>query len=248
MARVCFFDLIPVELLHSIFTYFFAHEIFQIFPDISDHVNDCLSNYCSYRVNLQSIQLSDYFLICRHIQPEQIMHLKISDDNNTPGISEHFFSQFNIERLIHLQSLILSRIEMISLESIFANLHKLPQLRSLLFNHSTTRYINRGQKTDGINEIYRISAEIFNNYPLIIPRLNRLHLSNGEHLKTIQLPYLLQLKLEKCSMNDLRAIFLHASSLQSLDICVKNEELISDFILKSTQFTRLHLTIESKYH
>jgi len=166
MSYICFFDLIPVELLDTIFTYFFAQEILHSFSELT------------------------------------------------------------------------------SLESIFSNLHKLIKLHSVSFNRNTTRYIFRGLETDGVNEVNRISSLICNSYILIIPRLNRLHLGTSEQLKTIKFPYLLQLKLEKCSMDDLKTILLQASLLKSLDICLEKCELICNFTVTSTQFTRLHLTID----
>jgi hypothetical protein len=114
MSYICFFDLIPVELLDTIVTYFFAHEILHSFSDVSDHVNALLLIYSTYRLNFQSIQISDFNLICHRIRPEKVIYLKLSDDNNTPGLSEHFFSKFQIEQFAQLRSLTLSEIELTS--------------------------------------------------------------------------------------------------------------------------------------
>jgi hypothetical protein len=248
MPRICLFDLIPIELLYILFTYFFAHEILHSFSDISDYVNSCLLTYSAYRLDLQSIQKSHFDHIYRRIRPEQVIFLKLSDDNNTPGLSKHFFSHFQIEQFTQLRSLTLLEIEMYSLESILFNLHKLAQLRSLSFNGNTTRHISHEFKLDYFIETNRISLETCNRYPLIISRLNRLHLNSGECLKYIQFPYLLHLKLEESSVDELKTIFLRIPSLISLDICLKDEETIVNFVLISIRFTRLHLRFDSKCH
>jgi hypothetical protein len=140
MPRVCFFDVIPVELLHILFTYFLAHEILLTFFDVSDHVNAFLLTYSAYRLEFKSTRNSHVDLVCRRIRPEQVIFLKLSDDSNIPGLSEHFFSRFRIEQFIQLRSLTLFEIEMDSLESIFFSLHELDQLRSLSFNGNTNEY------------------------------------------------------------------------------------------------------------
>ncbi len=82
---------------------------------------------------------------------------------------------------------------------------------------------------------------------MIISQLNRLHLISSECLQSIQFPYLVHLKLEECSMNDLKTIFIRTPSLISLDICLKSEETIGNLVLRSSRFTRLHLRFDSKY-
>jgi hypothetical protein len=83
-------DVLPIELLHMVFTYFLAHEILDTFSDISDYVNASLLSYLAYRLDLQSIHKSHFDLVCRRICPEQVVFLKLSDDDNTPGLSHNF--------------------------------------------------------------------------------------------------------------------------------------------------------------
>ncbi|CAF1299496.1 unnamed protein product [Adineta steineri] len=245
MNCICLFDLLPIELLHILFNYFWAHEILYTFSDVSDYMNAVLRTYSTYRLDLKSIEIFHFNLICRLIRAEQVIYLRFSDDNNTPGLSEQFLSRFQIEHFTQIRSLVLDAIEITSIESIFSNLHRLDQLHSLLYNSSMIRYVNRGERTDRSNEINRILRNVRESYMLIAPQLTHLHLRKSILTKTIQFPNLLRLKLEKCSMKDLRIIFLHAPLLKSLDVSIQNEEPTCDFILKSIQFTRLHMKVKN---
>lgn len=96
--KICFFDLLPVELLHSIFIYFSAQDILYSFLNASDRLNAILPAYPSYRLNLKSITKVDFDLICSHIKPDPVLSLTLSDADDTPGESELFFSHFHIEQ------------------------------------------------------------------------------------------------------------------------------------------------------
>jgi hypothetical protein len=63
-----FFDLFPVELLHTLLTYFYAHEILFSFLNVSDHVDAILLSYATYRMDFQAIKKSHFYLVCRHIR------------------------------------------------------------------------------------------------------------------------------------------------------------------------------------
>ncbi|CAF4255971.1 unnamed protein product, partial [Rotaria sordida] len=89
-------DRFPIEILHIIFDYFWAHEILHLFFDTSDYFNDILSNYDRYRINSQSITKSDFDFICHFILPNQVISLILSDEKETPYQSELFFSDFQI--------------------------------------------------------------------------------------------------------------------------------------------------------
>jgi phage-related holin len=84
------FDQLPAELLHTLFTYFFASELFLTFYNINDYVNATLQSYSIYQLDLKS----HFRRICRYVHPEQVISLILSDSNDTPGLSELFFSRF----------------------------------------------------------------------------------------------------------------------------------------------------------
>jgi hypothetical protein len=101
--NVYFFDRLSVELLHIVFTYFWAHKILYCFSNISDHIDAVLLMYSLYRINFQSILKCHFDMICRQIKIHQIILLILSDDGDTPGQSEVFLSLFHIEQLTRLR-------------------------------------------------------------------------------------------------------------------------------------------------
>ncbi|CAF1040046.1 unnamed protein product [Adineta steineri] len=243
MHRACFFDLLPVELLHTLFSYFLAHEILFTFSDINDYVNSVLLAYTAYRVNFESIGRNYFDLICRRIRPEQIILLKLSDNKDTPGLSELFFSRFQIAQFTQLRSITLIEIELESMQSIFSKLHKLNKLRSLSFNVDLIRekYPTRTSQYPNISN--KINLRLLNAYSRILPRLTHLYLHSGDVLQSIPLLHLYYLKLDKCTLDELEIIVRNAPQLQSLNICLEFDTLKSDVSLISSHLTQLNLTI-----
>ena len=141
MSDGCWLDRLPVELLHILFDYFSAHELFHTFHCINDHLDEVLRFYSAYRLNLQSIRKCDFDLVCRLIRPEQVISLTLSDGNDTPGLSRLFFSRFRIEQFTRIRSMTLIQIEDNSLESIITNLYQFNQLRALSINAQAIRTI-----------------------------------------------------------------------------------------------------------
>ena len=129
MTCYCFLDLLPVELLFHLFTYFWTHEILLSFLNVSDHVDAILTNYSTYQVNFKAILKSHFDLVCKYIRPDQIISLIISDETDTSGQSELFFSHFRIEQFTQLQCLTLIEPEIDTLSFIFPNLINLHRLR-----------------------------------------------------------------------------------------------------------------------
>ena len=130
----CRLNILPVELLHGVFEYFWAHEILQSFSNVSEHVNAVPLNYPTYQINFQDNQRKKQFdLGCDRIRPDQILSLRTSDEKYI-GQSELFFSRFQLEQFPQLHSLTFVEIEDNSLSIIFHRLANLPQLRSLTLN------------------------------------------------------------------------------------------------------------------
>ncbi len=239
MSYYCFFNRLPPELLHTLFDYFSAHELFLTFSNITDYVNFVLHSYSSYRLDLKSIQKIHFDLVRRHIRPEQVISLTLSDADDTPGQSELFFSGFRIEQFTRLLSLTLIKIEYESLKFIFFNLSKLDQLRSFSFDRSI-RY----------QHPYRIIPDHYHHANVnikVLSQSSHLDLNNGAILKFIPLSHIRHLKLGKCSSNELKTIFEHASQLESLNVCVDMQRSNYELILSPNQLTQLSLEIESKY-
>jgi hypothetical protein len=240
MPNYCLFDRLPVELLHTLFEYFLAHEILLIFSDTSDHVDAVLRSYSAYRLNLKSIRKADFDLLCRHIRSKQIISLTLSDDDDTPGQSELFFSHFQIEQFTQLRSLTLIHIEFDSLKLIFSNLHKLVQLCSLSFDDRSIRY-------QYLPQIKPVPYCLTNFITSRLPQLNRLHLNSDNFLTSILFPHIRHLKLEKCSSYELKTIFQHASQLKSLRVCLDLHGSNFKLTLPSNPLTQISLEIKSKF-
>jgi hypothetical protein len=245
MARYCSLNLLPVELFYTLFTYFLAHEILLTFSDVSDYVDAILLSYSAYRVDFKAIRRDNFDLVCRRIRPNQMISLIISDDNDTPGLSELFFSRWSIGQFTQLRSLTLIEIEIDSLKLIFPNLYKLNQLRSFSFNISTIRHKYPIWNNDNSNELTRLKSLLFETYTQVLPRLNHIDFNHSNDLVSFSLPYLRHLKLAKFSENELEIIFQQCSQLKSLDIVLHMNVLESKFILPSNQLIRLDLKIES---
>ncbi len=245
MKRYSFFDQLPVELFHILFEYFWAHEILFTFFGINNHTNFILVSYPAYRLNLKLIQKSYFDIICRHIRPEQVISLVLSDKNDTPGQSELFLSHFQIEQFTHLQSLILIDIECKSLYSILPNLYKLDHLRSFSFDTSLIKGKSGQFSTDEIILFTRLSSILPNFYNQVLPRLKYLYLKYGNDLKSTPLPHLLHLKLDCWSFKDFNQILCHAPQLKSANLSLS---FFRDFdhILPSIALTQLRLTILCK--
>ncbi|CAF2577764.1 unnamed protein product [Rotaria sp. Silwood2] len=245
MARICLFDLLPIELLQMIFSYFLAHEIFLSFIDVSDYVNATLLSYAAYQLDLKLIEKSQLnsFFYC--IRPEQIISLTLSHDNDTSHLSIYFLSIFRLEQFIRLRSITFIDIKYELIESIFNNLHKLSQLRSLSFDIENIKYKYEIFNIDFPAKLNQLNSFLFSVFVQILPHLKRVHLNNGDLLKSISLPHLHHLKLKKCSLNQLEAIFQHTPQLKSLDVCLRFENQFSQIVLSSVQLIRLNLTIEN---
>jgi hypothetical protein len=125
MSSYCFLDRLPAELLHKLFDYFVAHEILFAFSGVSDYVDSTLCTYSAYRLDFRSIGKAHFDWVCRHIRAEQVISLILSDADDTPVLSQFFFSRFCIEQFTQLRSLVLIEIELDTVKLIFSNLHKL---------------------------------------------------------------------------------------------------------------------------
>jgi hypothetical protein len=232
MPHYCFFDRLPVELLQTLFGYFLAHEILLAFSDISDYVNSVLRSYSDYQLDLKSIRKIHFDLICRHIRPEQVISLILSDADD-------------IEQFTQLRSLTLIQIKIDSLKMIFSNLHKLSQLRSISFDIEMIRHKYPAWNNDYSNESNRLKPLLLDTYTIVLPQLSRICQSNSSDLVSILFPNLRHLKLTKFSSVELETISQNSRQLKSLHLCLYMNRTNSEFILPVNQLIRLNLKIES---
>ena len=241
MRRECLFDRLPVELLHTLFTYFLAHEILFSFSDVSDHVTGALLTYSGYQLNFNGVRKKSYDLICSRIRPEQVTSLTFSDDAHLSGV---FFTRFRIEDFTRLRSLTLIRTEFEQARSIFANLHKLEGLRSLSFDTDTIKfqydefYLSHSPAVTQLAELVRRS------HAQVLPRLTHLHLNSSSSMMDIDLPRLVHLKLGRCVFDQLGPILCRAPQLQSLEVSIADHTWDTVFHLPPNRLHRLYLKAE----
>ncbi|UJR24550.1 hypothetical protein I4U23_005925 [Adineta vaga] len=228
------FKTLPVEIFHILFDYFSTQEILRTFLNISDYLNAVLNGYSNWSLNFKSISRDEFDFICHQIQPEKVISLTISDDCDTPGQSELFFSRFQLEQFVHLRCLRLINIESESLEHTFTNLHKLKQMKSFSLNRISIDSI----------ESKRLEQIIFDSFVKVFPNLYRLAIGHSSFLEHLSIPRVRYLKITMCSTDKLKTILNDSPCLQSLCTSVylenKNDMNI-DF--ESSKLTRLHLKI-----
>lgn len=245
MTRQCLLDLLPVELLHTLFTYFWAHEILFTFYNVTDYIDAVLLSYASYRLDFTGTQKLDFDFICDHILPDQVISLTLSDNNDTFGLSEIFLSRFHIEQFTQLRSLTLIQIEIESLKIIFPNLYKLHQLRSLSFDIETIRHKYPAWYNDHSHESQRFKYFLIQTYNKVFPQLHYISCHSSNDLVSIPLPHLRQLKLLNFSDDDLEKRFQNSLYLKSLDLTLNLNTQDWDFIFAKNQLIRLNLKLRS---
>lgn len=235
------FNQLPVELLYTIFDYFYTDEILHSFFHLNNHVDDVIHTYSSHRFNFQLIQKSDFDHVCQVVKPNQVISLRLSNNSNIPNQSKLFLSYFSLERFHRLRSLYLLDIDLVILKLIISELHKLDQLRSLSI------YCNNLAAKDSL--VYRGYDTVLPTIPLeILTRLNRLSLGSGLNFQEpnalINLRYL---TLEICSCKTLQIISWNMPHLIYLNVSLHvGASDVSDILLPSS-LDWLTLRIEGKY-
>lgn len=194
-------DFLPVELVHHIFTYLSAHEIFYAFSNVTDYLDAALISYDQYIINFRSALKSHFDITCHSIRPDRIISLTLSDDDDTPDQSELFFSLFNIEQFIYLRSFDMS-----------------------LMNHDICKKLLHLQKLNYLSslELPRLFQPHWKDFDIVIekilPRLNRLMVYNTYYLLDNSLPNLHHLVLKYCNCSQLSNLLQLIPNLHSLDI------------------------------
>ncbi|CAF0745344.1 unnamed protein product [Adineta ricciae] len=241
----CRLDGLPVELIHNLFGYFAAHEIFSIFSNVSLYLNGIINGYTSYHVNFQSINRTDFDLACQHIVPSQVVSMTLSNDEHTPGLMKIFVSRFQLSQFTRLKSLKLIEIGAEFWECIMTKLVELKDLRTLL-------YINPNRLDEWVSKvcsktITKLDESLAKIYAPILPQLIRLRLSHGNYLKLVQLSNLRHLVLNQSDGALLRHISFAAPQLRSLDLSVFYEESYPEIIYPLPQVTRIVLDVQGNF-
>ena len=196
------FDGLPVELIHSIFAYLWAHQICDAFGKVSESMDRVLAGYDRYLVNFRSIPKRQFDQTCSFLRADQVRSLLLTDVEDTPNQCELFFAKFSIEKLVNLRSLEMNSFN----EKIFQWLAKLRQLK----HFSSLQLPGRVSH----------SLRFISSLEEILPRLDRLVLD--DHLFEVILTRLRHLKLLRCHSSEITALFPRIPHLQSLEITLVN--------------------------
>jgi hypothetical protein len=223
-----------MEIFLIIFEYLWAHEILSSFHNMSVYLDNILSSYNHYLINLESIRKSHFDLICRSIRPEQVISLILSDKMDTPNQSQLFRSSFPIKQFIHLRALKFIRLDNNG-ESFFSDLCKIEHLVSFEIDANTNLTLIRFSPT--------LERLIIN----IIP--SGAYWDLDASIAMIQFERLRYLSLSDCSCKQLQQIFYRAVRLTSLKVSLTflNPEEIDTFANfhqeQTTKFSLVSLSL-----
>ncbi len=236
-------DRLPVELIFDIFTYLTASEILHSFHNFSRYLRQCIRSYRQYTINFKAIHKREFDWICRVIHPHQIMTLTLSDDEETPGQMDLFFTRFPTFDQIF------TRLEHLRIQ----NLEEFPSWSPMECLHTLTvdfkrrplhsfEYDHIKQCDKNLLNIFRLltlRTLILNNEPLNID-FNFKILPIAEHIQTF--------KVHLRTIDDLTFIFKCIPKLQRLRLSLKTRSIANDFISEFDVPTSLtHLTIKLGY-
>ena len=190
----CRLNGLTAEILHDLFDYFSAHEIFYTFHNVTSYIDAVLVTYTNYRINFKAISRHHFDLVCRHAIPNQVIALTLFDGKDAPDLADLFLSRFQIYQFSRLQALKLISIEPDLWEQIITDMVSLKHLRSFSFlcsNGSVQWTFDTSE--DRFTELNQSLLEIY------VPTLLQLYQLNSCE---IYVPTLLQLyQLNSCEIS-----------------------------------------------
>ncbi len=225
MARFCL-DILPVELLHALFSYFLAHEILLTFTNVSPYIDAILVSYPNYRVDFKSILKTHFNLVCRTVIADQILSLTLSGLDDTPKQCQLFFTHFRIEYFSRLRSIGLINIDKQLMKHIVNFIDKLNRHCQISLDNSDIRTL--------------VSSPV-------ICQLTRLRITDRKQFAWTNWSDLLPFDIGRSSITTVQYICMNAPKLQSLDICLEHNGSNIALAFPVPQLTRLVLKVKGKY-
>ncbi len=127
-----FLEVLPTEIWFEIFDYLTTFDIFHGFIQLNQRINDVVSLY-PLKLDFQRITRSQFDLICRFLQPKQVLSLFLSDElmPNQVQLFHQYFPHF------HNEFLYLKTLKYLDTSTI------LPNLPSSLSSLSIKTYFKR---------------------------------------------------------------------------------------------------------
>ncbi|CAF4774864.1 unnamed protein product, partial [Rotaria sp. Silwood2] len=116
-------ETLPLELLHRIFDNFNTETIlFSILP-VSRLFESSVNTYNRYDLNFHLISKSVFHVLCRLINPENVISLTLSNDYRTSNQIDLFISLFDLKQFTRLRSLTLLDINESQLNHILKHIN-----------------------------------------------------------------------------------------------------------------------------
>ncbi|CAF1273216.1 unnamed protein product [Adineta ricciae] len=205
-SQSCLLNLFPVEIIHLIFDYLSTCDILHGFVNQSLYLDSIVFNYNFYRINFRSILKTDFDLICEQIPAKNIISLVLSDEMDTPGQSNLFFSLRKLEDFhVSLRSLTLYNLNLQSIELILNQLDQFNNLSSLTIINDTSISFETYQYHLFRFVRLKISCECFFHNLMNLPRLKYLTITNP------------------CTFHQLNSILSYSPNLNSLNLSLEHE-------------------------
>ncbi|CAF1369931.1 unnamed protein product [Rotaria sordida] len=137
-------QILPVEIFHRIFDSLDVQTILFSIRPVNQLFRALVNSYDRYNLDFKSISKSNFHLLCRSINPQNVISLKLCDDEYTPNQIALFISSFRLRQLTRLHSITLFGIEEFQLNMILKRIN-LNLLTS--FSLNIRQYDNRRKKT-----------------------------------------------------------------------------------------------------
>ncbi|CAF3869494.1 unnamed protein product [Rotaria sp. Silwood1] len=217
---------LPTEILHQIFDYIDAETILLSIRRVCRQWMAWTNTYNRYGLNLNSISKQNFPLICRLIQPENVISLTLADNNPHADQTDLFLSLVDTQRFTRLRSLIFLGIDDIKFHA-FTNSTKLASLQT--FAIKILKYDRRRSKTS-TKILTRICSQVnIRKLDLNVPNVYWKNLNWPTHCS------IKELKVhQSIFFNYLCQILQYSSQLETLILSISLYYLISGVVLNST--------------
>ncbi|CAF2718728.1 unnamed protein product [Rotaria sp. Silwood2] len=234
------------ELLLYLFEFLDGIPLLRIFHGLNSRFNHLLFiHFRAYRFDFRSISKYEFDIICRNYLPsitDQIISLTISDDDETPNLSEIFLSyNFTLDKFTHLQSLSLYSIQ------------SFDQLNQLIFQCRQLPYLTHLYMIDGYNDDKKNDIQFLINNIWSLAKLNYFYLNYNSSSKIwLNKISIISLSIQKisieyitCTLRDLSHLFKHTPFLQYLNTTIHFNFEDEQMPIITSSITSLKLTFES---
>lgn len=240
-------DRLPVELFHHLLGYFSAHEIFYTFTNITLYIDSVLFSYTNYRVNFKETSRAGFDLFCRHVIPDRVVALTLTDDEDTPGLIDLFCSRFRIDLFARLQALRLSGIGPDFIKRAVGQMIDLKYLQSLRYlSINSDNLCIRNMFEENKDHAAQLDQYLFSTNHLVSPRQHSLKSDNDEFVTPVIFARLRHLALKETSINLIKNIALVVPKLRTLKTCLLLDRSHTETMPPLPKLNRLILRLEGE--